>query len=174
MNIRPLSVYKTSAVNFGYNSKYHKRVKKTLQKSNDSRAKFVLENEKQLMEIEDKVVQMEKEYKYDTQKYKDLTEYLIEFRPRVAYMIELIDGSLEYSDTLINTYFDEIYSSDIDKAVVWRESLCRKLNDYTLKDYFQNRLLLPKKQTGRIPKKIYKKLCLILCPRLINLTMMKN
>ncbi len=135
MKISPLSP-KNHSVNFGYNAKYHKKVEKQLSKNHDKRAQAVLNSEKQMLDIEDKIVELEREKKYSSQEYKDLTEMLLDLKPIVAYYIELIDGSLKYCDKVIKNYFIEMDSIDINQGLVWRKLLCKSLNEYTLDDYF--------------------------------------
>ena len=135
MNIRPLSV-QNRAINFGYDAQYHEKVRSKLSKRKDPRARFMLQSDKQLLELEDEIVELEREKKTKTQKYKDLTDMLLELKPTIAYFIELLDGSLEYFDNLIKNYLKEMENTQDEKAYSWRKDLCKKLNVFALYDYF--------------------------------------
>jgi len=136
MKINPITISKINGQTFGYNKKYHKKVQNELSKSKNIVAKSILENEQSLLNIEDKIVKMEKESKYARGEYQDLADYLVEVKSTIAYFIELINGDLKYSDTLIQTYLKEIEKCSCQQGIAWREALCKKLNAYTIKDYF--------------------------------------
>lgn len=127
-----------SNINYGYNIQYHKQLweKLSQRKQNKEIAKFLIQQDKFALCIEDELIEMEKTpRKTKTEKYQSLADYLIDIKSTTAYTLESCFHSFKYCDNLIRQYLDEMKTMTNTEAVTWRKNLCESLTTYSIEDY---------------------------------------
>lgn len=119
-------------IKFGYNAQYHKELHQNLfaRKKDSAIAKRAIELDKFTLQLEDEIVELEKNGKTNSAAYQNLTEFLLSSKETVMRLMSSIFGAQKYCENLIDTYTQEALSISNDKAAAWRENLALKAIDY--------------------------------------------
>jgi len=129
-----------SNINYGYNPQYHQKIHEQLSKRKQDKdlANFIIKYDELSLNIEDKIIKLEKDGKTTTNRYESLVTFLIDIKSAIAYSIASCFNSLKYSDSLIVQYLKEMKGFDAIKnpeEIKWRKDLCQSLASYSIKDY---------------------------------------
>ena len=121
---------------FGYNPQYHKKVQNFLKKrvGKDKIANYLLAQDKLALQVEDDVVELEKNKKTRSKKYQDLYKYLIEIKRLLVYYFEYYYPNLKYCDSEIVQYIYEDMQSNSHRPG-WKKEMIENLSLFSIKDY---------------------------------------
>ncbi|MBR1617625.1 ATP-binding protein [bacterium] len=124
-----------NSIQFGYNKKFHKKVRNYLegQAKSNPKAGYLMDLEKLSLRIEDNLVKMEKRNQTNTEEYDDCAFCLSELKNHEVFFMEDWFPELKYCDKVINQYIEEGKSAQTQPAQDWREVMCKQLSGYSAK-----------------------------------------
>ncbi len=145
MHISSLTDYNNTL--FGYNKKFHKSIQKQLNAKNSIESNSLANCDRSLLKTEDRLILMENLKLSSTQKYKELSEHLIREKRILAGKIDNYDSRLQYSQSLMKQYKEEISTAKTTEGRRWRARLYSGLKidieaqRETLKSQLKNQIL---------------------------------
>ena len=121
--------------NFGYNKSYHQQVNSTLLKSNSNIDRRISNIDTLACGVENDVVNLEKKGLENTERFKDLTTFLVQLRSICGFYIAKSAQQLKYPEEVIKQYLSEMsYKYDCDSNH-WRRDICENLSKYSVEKF---------------------------------------
>ena len=122
MNISPLTGYRANFT-FGYNKKFHKDIQKRLSAESSIHFNMLAKIDKNLLAQERKITALEHLGLVKNDSYLSACEDYIKAKRNLAKQIDDYDIRLQYSQSLINQYKDEISKTKSIAGRKWRSKL---------------------------------------------------
>ena len=135
MKIQSLNTQYKQNTNFGYNAEYHKNIQSKLKKENSPIANYLLEMDRMSLDIEDKLISMEKDKTSRKVLYNDLSLMLTEVKIKTTYLMVTFFSKYNYADNMTLQYYQESMNTKNNKAALWRFQFSQLASNYALTDY---------------------------------------
>lgn len=119
-------------IGFGYNYRLHKDIQDKLRnnKDNSKLASSLACIDSDCIMCENEVLRMEKAGLYRLPEYKDMTDFLVEIKSKIAFYIEYLLPDMNFAKKEFEEYAKEMNKVDEPEMINWRNELCNLMSTY--------------------------------------------